>query len=81
MFNRRTLIAAAAALALTSGAAGAQEWKKQYPELTFAVIPAENASATTDIYTPFAEYLSKEIGVPVNAMSVALGTASARCRA
>ncbi|WP_341990905.1 phosphonate ABC transporter substrate-binding protein [Azorhizobium sp. AG788] len=65
MFNRRTLIAAAAALALTSGAAGAQEWKKQYPELTFAVIPAENASATTDIYTPFAEYLSKEIGVPV----------------
>ena len=65
MFNRRTLIAAAAALALTSGAAGAQEWKKQYPELTFAVIPAENASATTDIYTPFADYLSKEIGVPV----------------
>ncbi len=29
------------------------------------MIPAENASATTDIYTPFAEYLSKEIGVPV----------------
>ncbi|MGU3495769.1 phosphonate ABC transporter substrate-binding protein [Xanthobacteraceae bacterium A53D] len=65
MLNRRTLIAAAAALAIGTGAAGAQEWKKQYPELTFAVIPAENASATTDMYTPFAEYLSKEIGIPV----------------
>ncbi|BAF87055.1 phosphonate-binding periplasmic protein [Azorhizobium caulinodans ORS 571] len=65
MITRRSLIAAAAALTLTTSAAGAQEWKKQYPELTFAVIPAENASATTDIYTPFAEYLSKEIGVPV----------------
>ena len=42
MLNRRSLIVAAA-LALAASAAQAQSWKAQYPELTFAVVPAENA--------------------------------------
>lgn len=66
MLDRRTLIGlGAAALLASAGAAQAQDWKAQYPEITLAVIPAENASTTTDRYTPLADYLSKQIGVPV----------------
>ncbi|MEJ0011755.1 MAG: phosphonate ABC transporter substrate-binding protein [Bauldia sp.] len=69
MFNRRTVLGAAAfaAVALAGGlqAAVAADWKTQYPELTFAVIPNENASTTLDRYTPLADYLGKELGVPV----------------
>ena len=35
------------------------------PELTFAVVPAENASGVTERWTPFVAYLSKELGVKV----------------
>ena len=45
--------------------ARAQAWKAKYPELVFAVIPAENASGVTDRYGPFIEYLSKELGTKV----------------
>ncbi|MBV9079286.1 MAG: phosphonate ABC transporter substrate-binding protein [Methylobacteriaceae bacterium] len=65
MLHRRALIGAAVASFALAGAAQAQSWKGKYPELTFAVIPAENASGTVDRFTPIAEYLSKEIGVPV----------------
>ena len=65
MLNRRTLIGAAFATLAITGAAHAEDWKAQYPELTLAVIPAENASTTTDRYTPLTNYLSKELGVPV----------------
>lgn len=65
MLNRRSLIGAALALATLSGTAVAQDWKSKYPELTFAVIPAENASGVNERYTPFVSYLSKELGVPV----------------
>ena len=37
----------------------------KYPELTFAVVPAENASGVTERWTPFVAYLSKELGVKV----------------
>ncbi len=37
----------------------------KYPELTLAVIPAENASGTADRYAPLTEYLTKRLGVPV----------------
>ena len=47
-------------------AASAQDWKAKYPELTFAVVPAENASGVTERWTPFIDYLSKELGVKVN---------------
>ena len=63
MFTRRSLIAAAALL--PTGAAMAQGWKAAYPELTFAIIPAENASGVVDRYAPFMTYLTKEIGTKV----------------
>lgn len=67
MFNRRTVLGAlaAAAFAVSAGAAAAQDWKAKYTELTFAVIPAENASGVVERYTPFVEYLTKQLGVPV----------------
>src|SRR6476659_342618 len=65
MINRRIVLAGAAALAFTT-AASAQDWKGKYPELTFAVVPAENASGVTERGTPFVAYLSKDLGVKVN---------------
>jgi phosphonate transport system substrate-binding protein len=64
MITRRIILAGAAALALTASAS-AQDWKAKYPELTFAVVPAENASGVTERWTPFVNYLSKELGVKV----------------
>ena len=64
MLTRRSL-AGALALALLAAPAAAQDWKAAYPELTLAVIPAENASGTTDRYAPMTAYLSKALGVPV----------------
>jgi len=65
MINRRIVLAGAAALAFSTTAASAQDWKSKYPELTFAVVPAENASGVTERWTPFVTYLSKELGVKV----------------
>lgn len=65
MLNRRSLIAAAAALAVSAGAAGAQEWKAKYPELVFAIIPAENASGVTERFQPLVDYLTKQLGTKV----------------
>src|SRR4030088_3680713 len=65
MINRRIILAGAAALAFTASGASAQDWKTKYPELTFAVVPAENASGVTERLTPFFAYLSKELGVKV----------------
>ncbi len=64
MFTRRLALAAAAAL-LAASPALAQDWKAQYPELTFAVIPSENSGGVLDRYEPMMEYLSEAIGVPV----------------
>jgi phosphonate transport system substrate-binding protein len=66
MINRRIILAGAAALVLSGSAASAQEWKAKYPEITFAVIPVENGSGVTERYTPFVNYLSKELGIKVN---------------
>lgn len=67
MLNRRLTLgtAFAAGLITLAGTAGAQSWKAQYPELVFAVVPAENASGVTDRYGPFMEYLAKELGTKV----------------
>ena len=64
MFTRRLVLAGALALSATT--AFAEDWKVKYPEINYAVIPAENASGTTDRYAPFTAYLSKELGVKVN---------------
>jgi phosphonate transport system substrate-binding protein len=65
MLNRRIAIAGLAALAFNVTAAQAQDWKAKYPELVFAVVPAENASGVNDRYAPFMAYLSKELGTKV----------------
>lgn len=65
MINRRIVLAGAAALVFTASAS-ADDWKAKYPEITFAVIPAENGSGVTERYTPFVNYLSKELGIKVN---------------
>jgi phosphonate transport system substrate-binding protein len=65
MSMTRRLILAAAAATLTATAAVAQDWKAKYPELVYAVVPAENASGVTDRMGPWIAYLSKELGVKV----------------
>src|SRR5215831_12453763 len=66
MLNRRHVISAGAVvLAFAASAAHADDWKSKYKELTFAVVPAENASGVSDRYAPFMAYLTKELGVPV----------------
>jgi phosphonate transport system substrate-binding protein len=64
MLTRRTLIGSALA-ALTAATARAEDWKSKYPELVFAVVPAENATGVVDRWTPFVEYLSRELGTKV----------------
>src|SRR5215472_10572023 len=73
MINRRVILGAAAGAALLLAAlpGSAQDWKSRYPELVFAVIPAENASGVIERFTPLTEYLTKEIGVPVKLKIVA----------
>ena len=66
MINRRTIIASAALLAFSASAALADDWKTKYPEITFAVIPAENGSGVNERFAPFINYLSKELGIKVN---------------
>jgi phosphonate transport system substrate-binding protein len=65
MLNRRIAIAGLAALAFNVTAAQAQDWKAKYPEIVFAVVPAENAGGVTDRYNDFVAYLSREIGTKV----------------
>ena len=65
MITRRILIGMAGAAAFASSAAWAEDWKAKYPELVFAVVPAENASGVLDRWTPFCNYLSKQLGTKV----------------
>jgi phosphonate transport system substrate-binding protein len=67
MMNRRNLLQAAAGLATLPAFATAAraDWKAEYPELSFAVVPDENATGTEKRYEPFIQYLTKQLGVPV----------------
>lgn len=66
MISRRVVLSGLAATAAgLPVSAFAQDWKAKYPELVFAVIPAENASGVTDRYGPFVAYLAKELGTKV----------------
>jgi phosphonate transport system substrate-binding protein len=69
MLSRRTLIgSAAAALAAAPAATTGRaqpSWRSAYPELVFAVIPAENASGVVNRYTPFVEALGRALGTKV----------------
>src|SRR5215472_3823898 len=53
---------AAATLAGAARYASAQIWQKQYPELVYALVPAENATGVVDRYTPFVDYLGRQLG-------------------
>jgi phosphonate transport system substrate-binding protein len=66
-FRRRTLLAAATGAALAPLAARAQgaDWRQRFPELVFAVVPAENSGGVTDRWGPYIAYLSRELGVRV----------------
>lgn len=69
MLNRRTLLAAMAVGATMTATfvsqASAADWSKDFPELVLGVIPAENASTTSDRYAPLAAYLGKQLGTKV----------------
>jgi phosphonate transport system substrate-binding protein len=65
MLTRRTLMIGSALAAVTAASARAQDWKSKYPGLVFAVIPEENGSGVVDRWTPFVDYLSREIGTKV----------------
>jgi phosphonate transport system substrate-binding protein len=63
--RRHTLMLAAGFAGALAAPAFAQDWKAKYPEIVFAIIPAENASGVTERYTPFVNYLAKELGTKV----------------
>jgi phosphonate transport system substrate-binding protein len=67
MFTRRSILQAAAGLATVSvsGTAAFADWKADFSELTFAVVPDENATGVEQRYEPFIQYISKQLGVPV----------------
>lgn len=66
-FTRRLMmgLAAGAALAATSVSAIAQDWRQRYPELVYAIVPAENAQGVTDRLGPWVQHLSQQLGVRV----------------
>ena len=66
MIDRRSLLSglAAGSVVATTGVR-AQPYRQAYPELVFAVVPAENASGVTDRWTPFVEYLTRQLGTKV----------------
>jgi phosphonate transport system substrate-binding protein len=66
---RRAVLSSAIAAGIFAGMMGshaqAQDWRAQYREIEFAVIPAENAEGVVGRYGPMMAHLSKELGVPV----------------
>jgi phosphonate transport system substrate-binding protein len=67
MLTRRSLVLLATGLAAvgTTSLARAQDWKGKYPEIVFAVVPAENATGVSERFAPLVAYLSKDLGVKV----------------
>ena len=63
MIARRTMLAGLASVA--AAPALAQSWKGAFPELVYAVVPAENASGVVNRFTPFTEYLARTLGTKV----------------
>jgi phosphonate transport system substrate-binding protein len=67
MINRRHLIQGTVGLVAGSSFAlpALADWKADYKELVYAVVPDENATGVEKRYEAFVNYLSKELGVPV----------------
>src|SRR5215475_12796352 len=66
MIARRLLLAAGCVAPFSLSATAAADWRAQYKEINFAVVPAENEATVTNRWTPFVEYLGKELGVKAN---------------
>jgi phosphonate transport system substrate-binding protein len=62
--TRRGLVAALVSLALVSPALS-QDWRDEYPELTIGISSSENETDAIARNQPYADYLSRELGVPV----------------
>lgn len=62
--TRRGFAAALVSLALVSPVL-AQEWKTEFPELTIGISSGENETDAIARTQPYADYLSRELGVPV----------------
>jgi phosphonate transport system substrate-binding protein len=64
-----TFVRRSAAAVLISAAlivpALAQDWREQYPELTIGISSGENETDAIARNEPYADYLSRELGVPV----------------
>ncbi|MDP2781990.1 phosphonate ABC transporter substrate-binding protein [Devosia sp.] len=62
--TRRGLVAALVSLALVSPALS-QDWREAFPELTIGISSGENETDAISRNQPYADYLSRELGVPV----------------
>lgn len=58
-------LATTALVALIAGPALAQEWKDDYQVVKFGILSGENEKDRITRYTPFEEYLERELGVEV----------------
>ena len=66
MQSRRDALALLASFPWAGNAfAQAEDWRRAYPELVLSVTPAENSGGVIDRFAPFAEYLSRTLGVKV----------------
>jgi phosphonate transport system substrate-binding protein len=61
----RLLLALALFAAIALPRQAVADWRKEYPEINFAVVPAENEATVTSRWTPFIEYLGQELSVKV----------------
>ena len=59
------LLATTALVALTASAAFAADWKQDYQVIKFGILSGENEKDRIARYTPFEEYLERELGVEV----------------
>ena len=66
MLSRRLLLGSAATGLIAAPAlAQAPAWRARYPELVYAVVPAENAAGVTERFGPFVDYMSRQLGTKV----------------
>ena len=63
--TRRGIVAALVSLDMVSPALS-QDWREQFPELTIGISSSENETDAIARNQPYADYLSRELGVPVN---------------
>ena len=59
------LLATTALVALTASAAFAADWKEDYQVIRFGILSGENEKDRIARYTPFEQYLERELGVDV----------------